>query len=205
MAEARPITIKSREVTGPHKSKDGKNSYMKHIITTTEGETINLIGFGDTGQEAPTVNKKVIHGLNAGAKAQIIGERNGKFFNTLDIAVIESAPTSSAEKMPWEDSSEREYNITESTPKFTTGAPTLPRNHVQSMTLPMPATSSPMNKDISIELSGLIQALIGTGHYHTVKQGEQGSQTFINDKLLEMHVQRILDTKDKLAQQRGNK
>ncbi len=202
MAEAKRITIKSREVSGPHQKKDGKGSYKLHKITTTDGEEFSL--FGTTNSDNPTVNRKEVVGLDANAVVQMISEKNGKFLKVLDLAVVGGAPSGGSTQTT--ESFQEESKVLKS--KKTTP----PWESKTGTTSNTPSTlyAVSTSKDVSMELSGLIQALIGTGHYHTSRQvqldnGQSATNTYINEKLLEAHVERILTIKDKLAQTRGNK
>lgn len=185
MAEAKRIIIKSREITGPFKRKDGKGEYKTHTITTADGESFSL--FGTTKSENPTVNRKEVLGLDPGAEVQMISEKNEKFIKVLDLAVVGQAETDAS---PWEAPKKEKVFTKSVAPSGVKAAPIINSGQTTS-------------KDTSMELSGLIQSLISTGHYHTIKQTELGSNTYINDKLIKLHVERLLQVKDELAQERG--
>jgi len=65
--------------------------------------------------------------------------------------------------------------------------------------------SKPLNnqvsKDTSMEVSGLLQALVSTGGYVNKKHNPETGfdNTFIEDKLLELHLRRLLTLKRKIA------
>jgi len=203
MSEAKLVTISSVEVTGPHTKKDGKGKYMRHNVTTTEGENFSL--FGSTTSENPVVGGEEISGLVSGSQAYIIFERNGKFVNVQKLSISETSNSSSNSS----SSSEKPVVMKNVKNGTKTSVSSIATSSVSSSS-GNSMTSSPTLKDVSMELSGLLQAFISTGHYQelrevTLDNGNKVMNVYVKDTLLKLHMQRILAVKDELALERSSK
>lgn len=187
MATAKRVVVTSKDVTD--KTGD-KGSYKLYKYGTAEGLEFAL--FGNANSTSPRVNKKEIN-INVGDAVQVIFEQQGKNTRVLEAAVVEAAQQDS----PPPFVSDTYKSTVKTTANITVDA--VKPGEVRTYKLDM-------TKDVSMELSGIIQALLGTGHYHQVKKTPEGfDNVYINDTLLKMHVERILAAKDVLAQQRqGN-
>ena len=143
MAEAKTINITNVEQIH---AVGAKGPYIKFSIHTDENETFTL--FGNPGDTGPRVKGKTVT-LTSGDTAKIIFERQGKLTKTLELEVVGKTA----------------LNLS---PRATTTT--------LSPTIAVPTTKppflAPTNKDISMEVSGLLQAIVHNGQHNGQEEAE---------------------------------
>jgi hypothetical protein len=174
MAKELTLTVDTAEVQDLV-SKQGKP--FKKLVVQADGNTYSkFFNKKDIIPNAGDTVKLTIEEVNTGTAT---------FLNIVDIKALKgpAAKKADLDAPPFKTTTEVKASAPVAKPTLTTFATTT-------------------SKDISMELSGLLQALIGTGQYHETKQTDQGTSTFLKEGLLKIHVQRILALKDELAQER---
>ncbi len=180
MAKELTLTVDTAEVQDLV-SKQGKP--FKKLVVQADGNTYSkFFNKKDIVPNSGDMVKLTIEEVNTGTAT---------FLNIVDIKALKGT-TTTAKKA---DLDTPPFKTAETKITTVTTAPISPSSSKLSF---VTATS----KDISMELSGLLQALIGTGHYHDVKQTAEGTSTFVKEQLLKIHMQRILAIKDELTQER---